>query len=56
MNKKKEIKNPDIDITELEMNTCSAQDCTGLVPSAPTNAEAIEDYEDIYPQLNDSGF
>ena len=43
------------DIEELEMNTCSAQDCTGLVPSSPTDVDSLEEYEDIYPQLNDSG-
>lgn len=31
--------------------SCSVQDCTGLIPSAPANQEELEAYEDIYPYL-----
>jgi len=31
--------------------SCSAQDCTGLIPSAPANQAELEAYEDIYPYL-----
>lgn len=31
--------------------SCSVQDCTGLIPSAPTSTEELEAYEDIYPYL-----
>lgn len=29
-------------------NSCSAMDCTGLIPSAPQNKAERESYEDIY--------
>lgn len=31
--------------------SCSVQDCTGLIPSAPTSQEELESYEDLYPYL-----
>ena len=31
--------------------SCSVQDCTGLIPSAPTSPEELAAYEDIYPYL-----
>lgn len=31
--------------------SCSVQDCTGLIPSAPTSTEELKAYEDIYPYL-----
>jgi len=30
---------------------CSAQDCTGLIPSAPENESELENYEELYPFL-----
>ncbi len=30
---------------------CSAQDCTGLIPSAPENETELENYEELYPFL-----
>lgn len=37
---------------DLETNTCSAYDCTGLIPSAITDEEEIEAYEELYPYLS----
>ena len=31
------------------MNTISAQDCTGLIPSAVQSNEEEENYEELYP-------
>lgn len=33
------------------LGTSSAQDCTGLIPSLPTEKEEIESYEELYPFL-----
>jgi len=30
---------------------CSAQDCTGLIPSGPVNEHELENYEELYPFL-----
>lgn len=32
----------------LEIQACSAQDCTGLIPSLPANEDELESYEDLY--------
>ena len=32
-------------------NAASSQDCTGLIPVAPPNADAWDCYADIYPFL-----
>lgn len=42
------------DDTDMELNTCSACDCTGLIPSAITDEDEIEAYEEIYPYLSDA--
>lgn len=36
---------------ELDLATCSVQDCTGLIPSGPISEEELEDYEELYPFL-----
>lgn len=33
------------------MKACSAQDCTGLIPSAPVDETELENYEELYPFL-----
>ena len=33
------------------LSASSAQDCTGLIPSLPTEKEEIENYEELYPFL-----
>ena len=47
-NENKILKNPaDYDY----LKASSAQDCTGLIPSAITYEEEIENYEELYPFL-----
>lgn len=38
---------------DMELNTCSSCDCTGLIPRNATDSE-IEAYEELYPYLPDS--
>lgn len=33
------------------LETISAQDCTGLIPAAPSDQEELENYEELYPFL-----
>lgn len=37
-----------IDSYDYLSNAASAQDCTGLIPSAPRAEEELESYEDLY--------
>lgn len=48
MNKKNKKDSPD-DYDYLK--PVSAQDCTGLIPSAPKNQAELENYEELYPFL-----
>lgn len=47
-----------IDSYDYLANAASTQDCTGLIPSAPTSAAELESYEDLYrfepPQVKSS--
>lgn len=36
------------------MNSCSATDCTGLIPNLPISDAEIESYEELYPFLKHS--
>lgn len=36
-------------IRNKELNSCSAQDCTGLVPSAIKDESQKMSYEELYP-------
>lgn len=36
---------------DSDYNTISSFDCTGLIPSAVTDLDQIEAYEDLYPYL-----
>lgn len=55
---KKQTKTPknDSDITDIdsdiELNSCSAYDCTGLIPAAVTDESELESYEELYPYLS----
>ena len=40
-----------IDSYDYLSNAASAQDCTGLIPSAPTETGDLEAYREIYPYL-----
>ncbi len=37
-----------IDTYDYLTNAASPQDCTGLIPSAPTSPAELQSYEDIY--------
>ena len=37
-----------IDSYDYLSNAASTQDCTGLIPSAPSSTEEIKAYEDLY--------
>ncbi len=36
---------------DVDIQTCSAMDCTGLIPSLPQSEAELEAYEDLYPYL-----
>lgn len=48
--KSKDGKNADelIDRYDYLGNSCSAWDCTGLIPFAPTEDGQLQSYEDLY--------
>lgn len=33
---------------DFSMKSCSATDCTGLIPALPQNEDEIESYEELY--------
>lgn len=37
---------------DLELNTCSNQDCTGLIPTAVKNPAEADSYEELYPYIS----
>lgn len=50
--KNKKIENQKlIDSYDYLSNAASSQDCTGLIPSAPTCKEELESYEYVYNYL-----
>lgn len=42
--------NNDID-EDMELNSCSMYDCTGLIPTAIKNRAEAEAYESLYPYI-----
>lgn len=40
--------NEDVDI---DIQACSAMDCTGLIPALPQSEAERESYEDLYPYI-----
>ena len=36
---------------DLDIQACSAMDCTGLIPSLPQDEAEKEAYEDLYPYV-----
>ena len=44
-----------IDSYDYLANAASTQDCTGLIPAAPTSKAELESYEDLYHFLPPNG-
>lgn len=36
---------------DVDIQSCSTMDCTGLIPSLPQSEAEIEHYNDLYPFL-----
>lgn len=36
---------------DIDIQACSATDCTGLIPSPPRSEAELESYEELYPFL-----
>ena len=36
---------------DIDIQSCSAMDCTGLIPSLPQDEAEQEAYEDLYPYI-----
>ena len=36
---------------DVDIQSCSAMDCTGLIPSLPSSEAEIEFYDEMYPYL-----
>ena len=39
-------------VRDKELNACSAQDCTGLIPSAIKDEDQADAYEELYPFMS----
>ena len=52
---KKKTNKQIIDEFDYLANAASAQDCTGLIPFAPTSDEEIESYKELYHFLPPDG-
>lgn len=37
--------------SDVDINSCSSTDCTGLIPSAPQSKAEIEHYDEVYHYL-----
>lgn len=44
-------KNEKKDSCDIDIQACSATDCTGLIPSLPQDEAEREAYEDLYPYI-----
>lgn len=40
-----------VDLSKSYVEACSANDCTGLIPTLPRSASEIESYDELYPFL-----
>ena len=48
---KKQAKTKKKDTFDTDIQSCSATDCTGLIPALPQDEAEVEAYEDIYPYI-----
>ena len=39
---------------DIDIQACSATDCTGLIPALPETDAEFEHYQDLYPYLPDT--
>ena len=44
-------KNVTVNTDEIDIQACSAMDCTGLIPTPAQTEEERENYEELYPYL-----
>ena len=51
MDKKAKDNQRIIDRYDYLANSCSSNDCTGLIPSAPQSKAELDSYEAVYPFL-----
>lgn len=40
---------------DMDMDTCSTTECTGLIPSAPTSGAEVEHYNQVFRFLPERG-
>lgn len=40
-----------VDFSESYLDSCSAHDCTGLIPTPPQSSAELESYEEVYSYL-----
>ena len=36
---------------DIDIQACSATDCTGLIPARPVTEEELKNYEELYPYV-----
>lgn len=36
---------------DVDIQACSAMDCTGLIPALPETEDELEAYEELYPYI-----
>lgn len=39
---------------DIDIQSCSAMDCTGLIPSLPQSDAEVDHYNELYPFLPDA--
>ena len=39
------------DFSDMDIQSCSSMDCTGLIPSLPQSEAEAESYEALYPYI-----
>lgn len=55
VDKMKNSNNDTKDPYDIDIQSCSAMDCTGLIPSLPQSEAEIEAYKDLYPFIAETG-
>ena len=47
-------KKPSSELDDINIQSCSTTDCTGLIPALPQSEAELESYEDLYPYITHS--